>query len=405
MKTLHKSEVILVIALLAACASTPKTIMLVPSRSTAAQLVQLSHQSGTTAEVLTTGRERRQLRLDGAGGGALTGLDLEANTPLRIPFDEIALVYSTAGGTIVADTFPALPGVGPAERLLGCEELAVELGRTEAIRWFARQQGAVPFTAHEAAVQHGKNGLKDVGIAALVVLAIGGCAAGGCGSWGSSYSPPPSISVQAYRWAATRADQREIELLELKSAGHCEARATSVEPATDLVILEKIEESRRAMSAKAITDRQQMELQSEWLDRLYGPAPMVLQTLPATASASMAGREFDGVIWYANRDGAHHPFKTLDGIGMAGRLSVTDEGLQFVGQSPLGKADPQTIVARFTDLSDAAVCQFGAWRGIVLTYRNSHTDTFSFDSTSKSDRDLTQSMRNWLKSKLADAPL
>jgi len=50
--------------LASACASTPKSYMLVPSRTTVPEVEKLSRQSGTTVDVLTVNREERRFLLD-----------------------------------------------------------------------------------------------------------------------------------------------------------------------------------------------------------------------------------------------------------------------------------------------------------------------------------------------------
>src|SRR2546421_1798694 len=63
--------------LASACASTPKSYMLVPSRTTVPELEKLSRQSGTTVDVLTVNREERRFLLDAGDGAVLTGHDLD----------------------------------------------------------------------------------------------------------------------------------------------------------------------------------------------------------------------------------------------------------------------------------------------------------------------------------------
>ena len=78
--------------LASACASTPKSYMLVPSRTTVPEVEKLSRQSGTTVDVLTVNREERRFRLDSGDGAVLTGHDLDvapqaagANPVVRTP--------------------------------------------------------------------------------------------------------------------------------------------------------------------------------------------------------------------------------------------------------------------------------------------------------------------------------
>jgi hypothetical protein len=197
--------VMTLIAVAADVAHASETHMVIPSRTTAAKLDALSHKANVIADVLTVDRREYLLKLDGSGGSAFSGHD-EDGSAMRIPMDRMALVYyvepplpkkKASGSRKKAQeteltpyfpdkrTFPLVATVSAAERGMDCGELDIEIGRVGAIRWYSRQNaGVVPFTAHEARVQHGKNAAKDVGIGLVVALALIGGMGGGVGGMG-----------------------------------------------------------------------------------------------------------------------------------------------------------------------------------------------------------------------------
>jgi hypothetical protein len=411
MRIFVRSALMLAVLLVSACASTPKYTMLVPSRSTIPQLELLSRQTDMTVDVITVKREIGRIQLDGSGGSALTGFDIDAAPPpggrnpaVRIPFDDLALIYYPTRGLRNQETYPALPPVGVAEQALNCGDLAVELGRTEAIRWYARLQGGKPFTERDAATQHDKNAAIFATKVVAAFLIIGSIPYGGGGSFISpSIAEPNPVSVEAYRWAVTAADRRELGLLELKRDRRCAARETGTEGGTDLAIRERIADSRRDLAAKQITDREQMDRQTQLLDLLY-PVPPTLPLATAAASraeASAFNRVNYDVEWRANTDGEQHPSATLNKMPLSGHITFTDEGLIFVGRPIFGRREDKTVSIPFTDLTDAAVCQYGAWRGVVITHQDGHKDTFSFvRGKSVFDPTATQEVRDLLKSRI-----
>src|SRR5882672_2909380 len=88
--------------LASACESTPKSYMLVPSRTTVPELEKLSRQSGTTVDVLTVNREERRFLLDAGDGAVLTGHDLDVapRSPLtRLLSEGAAAVPRCAGSS------------------------------------------------------------------------------------------------------------------------------------------------------------------------------------------------------------------------------------------------------------------------------------------------------------------
>ncbi|MBV8341254.1 MAG: hypothetical protein JO173_02625 [Gammaproteobacteria bacterium] len=280
---------VLVVGGMAGC--TPQTHMLVPSYSNVAELNALAHKSNVVADGLTVGRKECVLRLDGKGGGAFSGQDVTVNYPpetspevFRIPFEQLALVYYVAvragnkGAPSygpVKESYPSLAAVGAVERGLDCSALDVEVARAGAIRWYARQSGAMPFTEHEALVQHGKNAAKDVGLTVIALLfAVGG-------GISPLHSSGATVSVEAFRWAVRAADRRELGLLQLKRARDCPARTTPGGDNTDLEILTQVEGNRAALKAGEISDLIQITRQTQLLDRLDPAA-----ALPAEAGST-----------------------------------------------------------------------------------------------------------------------
>jgi hypothetical protein len=104
--------------LASACASTPKSYMLVPSRTTVPELEKLSRQSGTTVDVLTVNREERRFLLDAGDGAALTGHDLDVRRRRRVRIRWCGFLWKS---TDYGDTFTRIdraPGA-PAGVYLG----------------------------------------------------------------------------------------------------------------------------------------------------------------------------------------------------------------------------------------------------------------------------------------------
>jgi hypothetical protein len=170
------------------------------------------------------------------------------------------------------EKYPELPRVRAHEQRLSCEDLAVDLGRAEAIRWFAREQGGTPFTQHEAGAKHAAKAgiITGLVLASPLLIAFSPYALQGLGS--ASLPAAIPVTLEEYRWAVTATDRRELGLLELKRDRQCAPRETGTEAGSDLTILERIESSRRQLAAKQITASEQMGQQTRLLDQL-SPAP------------------------------------------------------------------------------------------------------------------------------------
>jgi hypothetical protein len=342
-----------VIAVVADIASASETQMVLPSRTTAAQLDALSHKANVIADVLAVDRREYMLKLDGSGGGALSGQD-EDGSAMRIPLDRVALVYyvqppvakKKASGSEnktqaelapsfpAKRTFPSVAAVSAAERGMDCGELDVETGRVGAIRWYARHYGGVvPFTDHEARTQHGKNALEYAGVGLVVLVDLAGLVAGG-----RPLLAPSSLGNQeeAFRWAVTAADRREISLLQLKRARSCPARVTPSGQITDLEILTAVESTRGALESHQISDVDQRDQQTQLLDRLDPP------TSAAAEAASHGG-----------------PWGCLEPFANAG--TAVTEANRPTGGSLDDSQDGAANDPRFTSQSDRAVVDDVQW--------------------------------------------
>jgi hypothetical protein len=306
-KLMRSSAYLLVMtaALLAACSSMPTSGRIVPSRDTVVEIEKLNRRSDVVMDVLSVDRTEHRLRLNGAGGAVLSGRDLSPDTAdqmIKIPFDQLGLVdYRIVSDQQRGDwrpsrEIPKLPSTGPQDHRLGCEELDVELSRAGTIRWYARQSGAEPFTAHDARVQHAKTA-GMVGIAVLlspVLIATAPLISAGATishdiSTSHAKSNTPNDSSQSHhdpspetRWAITAADRREIGLLEIKRDSSCPAHALPDSETTDLDILNQIESTRIALAAHQISDQEQMNQQTNLLNQ-FDPPSSGRATCPATS--------------------------------------------------------------------------------------------------------------------------
>jgi hypothetical protein len=272
--------IVLILALLSACSSTPTTHTIVPSRTTVDQIEQLNRRSDVVVHVLTVDRREHRLQLSGAGGSILTGRDLAPDNPdkmIELPFDQLALLYyaidpdkQRARTWLPYREYPSLPPADPQDRQISCQELDLGISRTETIRWSVRLSGGDPFTTHGARVQHATN---VIGIAYNITIGV-------------PFTILSTLMLQPHpiywqrsdphgeslRWAVTAADQREIGLLEIKRDRSCPARILPDGETTDLDLLNQIESTRAALATHQISDQEQMNRQTKLLDQLDPPA-------------------------------------------------------------------------------------------------------------------------------------
>jgi len=172
-----------VVALLAACSSLPSTHVVLPAPTTVPQMTRLSQQTGAIASVITVSGDETVFTLEPGMSGTLTGKRLDSTAPgqqVALPFNSLALIYYTEPVTDripeqsklpVKDRYPEPRKPGPSEAALSCEALDVELARAEALRWVARENGALPYSSGEKLELHAEHAAIDIGIALLVAAA------------------------------------------------------------------------------------------------------------------------------------------------------------------------------------------------------------------------------------------
>jgi hypothetical protein len=94
-----------------------------------------------------------------------------------------------------------------------------------------------------------------------------------------------TVDLEAFRWALTAADRREIGLLQLKRRRDCPSRPEPGGDSNDLEILTQIEGTRAALEAGEISDLVQTTRQTQLLDRL-DPTTAKAAALPAEAGGA-----------------------------------------------------------------------------------------------------------------------
>ena len=339
-------------------ASTPKTYVLVASRTTVPELEKLSRQAGTTVDVLTVKRENRHLVLADGNGTALVGRDLDASTQtealspeVRIPFNEVALVYYSTGRAPDKNVYPSLSAVGKEDNQLSCSELDTQIARAGAIRWYARQYDVLPFTARESAIQHEKNFLEYVGVTALVI--VGGThildrVTADTADRSASHS---YASTEAYRWAITAADRRIIGLLELKQTQSCASQPTQSGGETDLEVLTQVQESRQALATAQISDQDQVRRETQLLDRfdallpgtVQPPGPPIPRTVLLRLTALINSEVLDSPFsLHANSNKLNFFVRIRDMSGTAENHSPLASGDRMNPEKPANSEDLKT---------------------------------------------------------------
>ena len=399
-------------ALLSACASTPapEAKLVVPSISRVGELQKLSEQPAVVVNLKTvTGQEKWLLleRSDEAAfvGHAFDGLRAAqgmSQGPIeRVPFNEVALVYyATPPHPFLSEvapehaSFPSLPAPGLAEQGASCAELDVELARAEAIRWYARDSGAMALTSGEAAGKHVKNFAKDTGIAVLVFFALaaggGGPCLSNCGNTSVNV-----LSGEDWRWAVTAAQRRVIGLLELKRAKHCEARVMADTSVSDMEVLEGIRSVQHEGSAGHLDDHAQVVQETVWLDKL-NPAPLT-PPIKLTASPVDPPGSYSGAVWVPNKSsytvlGSTDPWR--------GAIELTDTALLLHRQPVKGETTGQEVQIPYADMASIETLKMIKARWIVITRRDGHVDSFWLSHGATIDRDRTEAVGELLKAKV-----
>jgi hypothetical protein len=373
------------------CNLTPKTAMLVPAGKSIPDLVKLSHQPGATADMLTVDREPLRLRLDQSDDNALQGLDLDElarhgrKVAVRVPFDELALVYDTTGAIPHEGSYPSLPPAGAEEQKLSCENSELELKRAAAIRWYARQHGGTPLSTREIARQHEK---KAIYYAAIVLLAAAvassQCAHGtihGCTPSMPPVGPPAApraISLQAFRRAINAADDREIALLKIRREKGCPAQPAYQEGDTDLAILERIEQARGDVAAHRLAEVAQLQQQTRWLDEL-DPRPdapgaqmqeLARSLLPADGTVAAV---YGKARWYPNV--THISYLRADGLGRTGSVVITSTSIVFFAAGSTAAATLRIPYSDIASIDDGQILPSGAL-AVSITLTSGRVDRF-----------------------------
>jgi hypothetical protein len=287
---------LLAIVCLSACSSMPAPKMVVASSVEKEQVQALNKKMGAVADVLTVTGEEHYFVIETAADGTLGGHLVDPvqrsvlpDQDFRAPFDDIAVVYyveqpksarakvpGTGQRRLVPNkpAYPKLAMPGPREKNLSCDALGVDLARAEAVRWFARNQGAMGYTPEQAALRHATNAAEYTAITAIVLLALASGAAPNI-----NFSPPQpldpnrtlatQIGEENLRWSVTAADSRIIALLQLRRDRGCADRPT-LTGFSDLQNLVALDGLRQGRSAAHLSDQARMHEQTRLLDEL-GP--------------------------------------------------------------------------------------------------------------------------------------
>ena len=293
-----KLLLLLASACLPACSSIPGPKMVVAASAEKQQVQALGKKKGAVADILTVTGEEHYFVIETAANGAIGGQSVDPvlaqvipDQDFNVPFDDIAVLYyaeqpksrhaAIAGyeeRRVIPSkpAYPLLATPGIREKRLSCDALGVELARAEAVRWFARNQGAMGYTAEQAALRHLTNAAEYTGIAALVLLAA---AAGVV----PRFAPPPArnpnrslvqqIGEENLRWSVTAADSRIIALLKLRRDKACATRPTLIAGDTDLRNLVALEGLHQDTAARHSPAEMKMHEQTRLLDEL-GPLPL-----------------------------------------------------------------------------------------------------------------------------------
>ena len=288
----------------AGCASLPEAKILVPKdRMSASQVDSLGHATGSVVDVLTTSGEETYLVLDSITDGAMNGKQFDPMTMrtveqnLSVPLDEASIIYYVEPASAHPDpakakaavhprlglpvkiSYPEVHSAGTDESKLSCGELDVALARTEAVRWFARNEGLMGYTPAQVMEHHAATTAEVIGITALVIMA----AAGGGGGGFNLPGPPPAMQSGAaislrdevgagtLRWAITAADVRIAGLLRIKHDKGCAGRATLADDQSDLEVLRQFDALREAQ--KKLPEIALLHEQTRLLD-LLAPRPL-----------------------------------------------------------------------------------------------------------------------------------
>jgi hypothetical protein len=391
-------------------------------------LEALSRQSDAIADVLTVKREEHVLTLDGSGAGALSGrvISPASGTLLAdrvsIPFDDLALVYHTGAASKripieqrlpLKESYPKLPAVGASEHGMNCEELEVALQRAGAVRWFARQEGALPFTAHQQVVQHTKNTAKAVGMTVLVAAAL--AAGGGGGALGSGAAASPNqarlgltgqVGDEALRWAVTSADRRVLGLLEIKRNRQCTALTTPDGGETDLAILAKIDSTRHAFEAHQMSDQEQLDQQTQFLDRLDPPSALASGLMGVSAGSSNAigdpsSTRIDKVVWTPNLDVTRLHYRDYGNMTPVQGALVVGERELTLNQEQQDTNSGSRMRIDYADIAKIEIKHHWWNWAVVISHLDGHLDSLQVTPGFRVNEERTSALGRLLQTKLS----
>jgi len=408
------------IVALAACSSIPSTHVVLPAPTTVPEMTQLSQLAGATASVITVSGDETVLRLEPGAPDTLTGKRLDSTAigeEVAIPFDSLALIFYTEPVTDkipeqiklpVKDRYPEPRSAGAAEEALSCKALEVELARSEALRWLARNNGALPYTSGEKLKLHAEHAAIDVGVALLVL-------AGGVGSSGGATEGPKAgewaVDAEAFRWALSAIDERINGLLQIKDRKSCAGHPSLQADTTDLQLWRALESESLATRAAPPDEHAVLARRTTMFD-LLGPKAIMppapeFQLPTGDTGVVVAGRAH----WFADVDilgqGFWHASEQV-GKFQEGRLLLTDQQviMQVVSQGGVAlKASEQVAI----DIPYAAIASISFERKalsceVVIKQRNGHVDSFQMVPHVRVNREQTEAVARALQAKLAARP-
>ncbi len=402
------------LGLLQACAAVPASHTLVPSSSTDKALQALSLKNGAVADTLTVSGEEHFFLISSSTDQTLSGRavnpvtgELLPDQIVRDPFDSLALVYYADPAKRKVDprsrvplkpSYPALAGAGAREQAMPCDTLTVQLDRAEAVRWFARNEGAMAYTSTQQAQRHSLNAAKYAGKALLVVVLMMGCSSGGCDlpifNNSSTVDPTQSLAVQigeqTLRWAVSAADSRIIGLLKLRRDKQCAALPTLVGGQSDLQILAAL----NALGHDAgggTSEEATLQKQTQLLDEL-GPRSLLGASnrkcgvldcgiMRATAGSSQNqpfSITYEHVTWYAGTSNITS-IKTMS-QGKEGTVVVTDHSIAFHETTSRKSPPAGEIDVPYSGISSVeykGTNGLDVWRA-VITRTDGNADAVSF---------------------------
>jgi hypothetical protein len=409
-----------VVALLAACSSVPSTHVVLPAPTTVPQMTRLSQQTGAIASVITVSGDETVFTLEPGMSGTLTGKRLDSTAPgqqVALPFNSLALIYYTEPVTDripeqsklpVKDRYPEPRKPGPSEAALSCEALDVELARAEALRWVARENGALPYSSGEKLELHAEHAAIDIGIALLVL-------AGGVGSTGDSVDGPKAgewaVDDETFRWALSAIDERISGLLQIKEEKACTGHQSLKVDASDLQLWHALQSAGLEKSAAQPDEHAVLARRTATFD-LLGPKDVMPFTAAIVLPAGDAGPVITGrANWFANVDlfgqGLWHVSAHLSEL-QEGTLVLTDQRVMMrvtsQGGVKLKTGENKVINIPYADIAAVSLERKALNCAVVITQRNGQVDSFQLVARVMVDRKKTEAAARTLQARLAVPP-